>query len=65
MATVKAICYDLGGVDTIELWEFLVVVDKGGVPLILKCDQWDSMLPLLPSLDFFIWMILICCFLTM
>jgi hypothetical protein len=38
---------DLGSLDTIELWEFLDVVDKDGVPLILKYDQWDSMSPLL------------------
>ena len=47
MEMVKAIWYDLGSSDTIELWEFLDVVDKDSVPLILKCDQWDSMLPLL------------------
>jgi hypothetical protein len=47
MEMVKAIWYDLGSLDTIELWEFLDVVDKDGVPLILKCDQLDSMLPLL------------------
>jgi hypothetical protein len=52
MAMVKAIWYDLGNLDTIELWEFLDVVDKDGVPLILKRDQWDSMLPLL-QLRFF------------
>jgi hypothetical protein len=63
MAMVKAIWYDLGSVDTIDLWEFLDVVDKDGVPLILKCDQWDTMLPLL-QFRFFIWMILSFCFLT-
>jgi hypothetical protein len=47
MAMVKEIWYDLGSLDTIESWEFLDVVDKDGVLLILKCDQWDSMLPLL------------------
>jgi hypothetical protein len=53
IAMVKAIWYNLGGVDTIELWELLDVVDKDGVPLILKCNRWDSMLPLL-QLRFFL-----------
>ncbi len=52
MAMVKAIWYDLGSLDTIVLWKFLDVVDKNGVLLILKFDQWDSMLPLL-QLRFF------------
>jgi hypothetical protein len=52
MAIVKAIRYNLGVLDTIELWEFVDVSDKDGVPLILKCDQWESMLPLL-QLRFF------------
>jgi hypothetical protein len=53
MAIVKAIGYNLGVLDTIKLWEFVDVVDNYGVPLILKCDQWESMLPLL-QLNFFI-----------
>jgi hypothetical protein len=31
----------------IELCEFLDVVDQDGIPSLLKCDQWESMLPLL------------------
>ncbi len=31
----------------IELWEFLDVVDQDGIPSLLKCDRWESMLPLL------------------
>jgi len=31
----------------IELWEFLGVFDQDGVPFLLKCDWWESMLPLL------------------
>ncbi len=31
----------------IELWEFLDVVDQDGIPSLLKCDQWESMIPLL------------------
>jgi len=54
MPMVKAIWYDLGSLDTIELWEFLDVVDKDSVPLILKCDQWDSMLPLLQLRIFYL-----------
>jgi hypothetical protein len=42
MAIVKAIRYDLSVLDTIELWEFVDVVDNDGVLLILKCDQWES-----------------------
>jgi hypothetical protein len=38
MAIVKAIRYNLGVLDTIELWEFLDVVDNDGMPLTLKCD---------------------------
>jgi hypothetical protein len=53
MAIVKAIRYNLGVLDTIELWEFVDILDKDGEPLILKCDQWESILPLL-QLRFFI-----------
>jgi hypothetical protein len=52
MAIVKAIRYNLGVLDTIELWEFGDVVDHDGVPLILKCNQWESMLPLLQLIFF-------------
>ncbi len=38
MVIVKAIRYNLGVLDTIELWEFVDILDKDGVPLILKCD---------------------------
>ncbi len=31
----------------IELWEFLDVVDQDWIPSLLKCDRWESMLPLL------------------
>ncbi len=62
MAIVKAIRYNLEVFDTIELWEFIDVVDKVCVLLILKCDLWGSILLLL-QVNLFIWMILICCFL--
>jgi hypothetical protein len=47
MAIVKAIRYNLGVLDTTELWEFVDVVDNDDVMIILKCDKWESMLPLL------------------
>jgi hypothetical protein len=62
VAIVKAIRYNLEVFDTIELWEFIDVVDKVCVLLILKCDLWGSILLLL-QVNLFIWMILICCFL--
>ena len=52
MAIVKAIRYNLGVLDTTELWEFVDVVDNDDVMIILKCDKWESMLPLL-QLSFF------------
>ncbi len=30
-----------------ELWGFLHVDDQDGIPSLLKCDRWESMLPLL------------------
>jgi hypothetical protein len=47
MAIAQAIRYDLEVLHTIELWEFLDVVNIKGVP-----HQWESMLPLL-QLRFF------------
>ena len=47
MAVVNSFRYDLGHLHSIDLWEFRNVVDQNGVPTILKCDQWESMLPLL------------------
>ncbi len=47
MAIVKAIRYNLGVLYTIEFWEFVDFVDADCVQLILKCDLWESMLPLL------------------
>ncbi len=37
-----------------KLWEFQVVVDENGVSMILMCDQWESMLPLLRHRSFFL-----------
>jgi hypothetical protein len=54
IAVVKAFRYDLEFISTIELWEFQDVVDENGVPMILKCDQWESMLPLLRHRSFFL-----------
>jgi hypothetical protein len=54
MAVVNAFRYDLEGFHTIELWEFLDVVDENGVPVILNCDQWESMLPLLRPRNFYL-----------
>ncbi len=54
MAIVKVIRYNLWVLDIIELWEFVDVVDKDGVPLILKCDQWESMVPLLQLNNFYL-----------
>ena len=31
----------------IEVWAFLEVVDSDVIPTVLKCDQWESMKPLL------------------
>ncbi len=53
MAIVKAIRYNIGVLDTIELWKFIDVVDKDCVLLILKCDLWESMLPLLQLIFLF------------
>jgi hypothetical protein len=41
-------------VSTIELWEFKDVVDEKGIPMILKCEQWELMLPLLSHRTFFL-----------
>jgi hypothetical protein len=61
IAHIKMFKYDLELVSTIELWEFKDVVDENGIPMILKCEQWELMLPLLSHRNFF-WMILSCCF---
>ncbi len=53
IAVVKAFRYDLEFVSTIDLWELKDVVDENGVPTILKCEQWESMLPLLRHKTFF------------
>ncbi len=48
MTIVNAIWYNQGkGSNHIELWDFLDVVDQDGIPSLLNCDHWESMLPLL------------------
>jgi hypothetical protein len=54
IALVKTFRYDLEVVSTIELWEFKDVVDEKGIPMILKCEQWEYMLPLLCHRTFFL-----------
>ena len=54
IALVKTFRYDLEVVSTIELWEFKDVVDEKGIPMILKCEQWELMLPLLSHRTFFL-----------
>jgi hypothetical protein len=53
IAVVKAFRKDLDLVSTIELWEVKDVIDEKGVPMILKCELWESMLPLLRHPSFF------------
>ncbi len=54
MVVVKTFRYDLEGLHTIELWKFLDIVDENGVPVILNCGQWESMLPLLQPRTFYL-----------